>query len=169
MKKLLPLIVPMLLTACATQIEPFNTQNIFQTNVVLTEANYVILRQVEGSSSRCFNSGIARNEAIAEMIENADLRGSQAIINITVSQTDGTFCDRAKATGTVIEFFKTDGNLPNNRPENNQGEIKKKIQNEKKMDVDFSDFDEPEETSQDKSEPCPRVRKGKNWVTECKE
>lgn len=107
MKKLLLLLVLAILSACTTQKESFHTYNEFQTNVVLSEANFVVVRNVEAKASRCFNSGIARNQAIEELFKVADLKGSQTIANITVSQSEGTFCDKAKAFGTVIEFIDT--------------------------------------------------------------
>ena len=114
MKKLLLMFVLAILSACSTQMESFHTYNEFQTNVVLSEANFVVIRNVEASTSRCFNSGIARNAAIEELFKKANLKGSQVIANITVSQSEGTFCDRAKAFGTVIEFIDSDkGKKPN--------------------------------------------------------
>lgn len=112
MKKLLLLFVMVILSACATQTETFYTHNQFQTNVVLSEANFVVVKNVEASTSRCFNSGIARNAAIEELFEKAELKGSQTIANITVSQSEGTFCDRAKAFGTVIEFIDASKGRP---------------------------------------------------------
>ncbi len=108
MKKLLLMLVLAILSACTTQMESFYTHNEFQTNVVLSEANFVVIKNVVAVTSRCFNSGIARNAAIEELFKKADLKGSQAIANITVSQSEGTFCDKAKAFGTVIEFIDSD-------------------------------------------------------------
>lgn len=108
MKKLLLIFALAILSACTTQMESFYTHNEFQTNVVLSEANFVVIKTVEASTSRCFNSGIARNAAIEELFKKANLKGSQAIANITVSQSEGTFCDKAKAFGTVIEFVDSD-------------------------------------------------------------
>lgn len=110
MKKVLLLLALTILSACSTQKDAFYTNNQFQTSVVLSEANFVVVRNVEATSSRCFNSGIARNAAIEELFQKAELRGSQTIANITVSQSEGTFCDKAKAFGTVIEFIDVNKN-----------------------------------------------------------
>lgn len=108
MKKFLLLFILAILSACTTQKDTFFTQNQFQTSVVLSEANFVVVKIVGATASRCFNSGIAQNAAIAELFKKADLKGSQAIANITVSQSEGTFCDKAQAYGTVIQFIDTD-------------------------------------------------------------
>lgn len=89
--------------------------NLAQTEVVLARNNYRIVGAVRGECTQNYWFGIGglskkslSESAISEMYRNANLSGSQAVINVNVvyknkfilihSQT------KAIATGTVIEF-----------------------------------------------------------------
>ncbi len=121
MKKYLLLIcgVGLLLTSCGIASDPYTNQNQLQTQVVLSQKNYRVVREVEGESeARHYVVGLLgglskkalRSSAMNEMIKNANLQGSQAIINAHVQSVN--ICvvgflyvkHKAIARGTVIEF-----------------------------------------------------------------
>ena len=91
--------------------------NQIQTTVNLSQANFKIVKAVNGSCKRSYFLGLGggplKNNAVSDMLQNANLSGSQAIINCNVSIQEkfmllGLFTEfTATATALVIEF--TDG------------------------------------------------------------
>lgn len=86
-----------------------------QTVVTLSQNNYKVVKRVkaEVSSTRVFgiggmSSNYLRNSAISKMYDEAQLTGSQTIVDIhvVVSKANGVFYSKEimVATGTVIEF-----------------------------------------------------------------
>ena len=91
--------------------------NLQETKVILKEANYKIVGQVEGEWSATYVFGIGglskkalTNNAISEMYKNANLTGSQQIINVTTTTSIEQWVvytkKRAIARGYIIEFEK---------------------------------------------------------------
>ena len=91
--------------------------NLHETKVILKEANYKIVGQVEGEWSATYVFGIGglskkalTNNAISEMYKNANLTGSQQIINVTTTTSMEQWVvytkKRAIARGYIIEFVE---------------------------------------------------------------
>lgn len=105
----------MLLSSCGIHMPNVSNLNENQTQVVLAQRNYKIVKQVSGSSKQFYVLGIGglskkslRESAISDMVKNAELTGSQAIINTNVQFKNAFYlvaanC-KAEATGVVIEF-----------------------------------------------------------------
>ena len=93
-------------------------QNQLQTNVVLSQNNFIVVKNVSGEASATYIIGIGgykaaetKASAMNQMIQNANLSGSQAIVNASVSMHEKTDLGiytkvTAYATGTVIEFYE---------------------------------------------------------------
>ena len=123
--------VVFVLTGCSG----YNLSNLAdrgQTVVTLSQNNYKVVKRVkaEVSSTRVFgiggmSSNYLRNSAISKMYDEAQLTGSQTIVDIhvVVSKANGVFYAKEimVATGTVIEFTgpnTTDIKLINEQPVN---------------------------------------------------
>lgn len=118
MKKLLlggAMCLALLCTSCGISRQAANNVNSVQTEVVLAKKNYKVIGTVYGESTQNYVLGIGgmskksmSDAAIAEMYRNANLTGSQAIINTNVSYKNKMIIlyTQAKciASGTVIEF-----------------------------------------------------------------
>ena len=93
MKRLLVLLSLCLLCSCSAHLYNTNNHNISETQVVLDKANFTVIGTVSGSASASYIIGIGglskkslKGNALAKMYENANLTGSQAIINVTFKQ-----------------------------------------------------------------------------------
>ena len=104
-------------TSCGTSRQATSNVNQVQTEVVLAKKNYNVIGTVSGVCSQNYVFGIGglskssmANSAVAEMYRNANLTGSQAIINTNVSYKNKMILvyTQAKciASGTVIEFVE---------------------------------------------------------------
>lgn len=105
----------MLLSSCGIHIPNTSNVNENQTQVVLSQRNYKIVKHVSGYSEQTYILGFGglskkslKESAISDMIKNAELTGSQAIINTNVQFKNAFYlvastC-KAEATGIVIEF-----------------------------------------------------------------
>ena len=78
-----------LMTSCAVSEHLSANRNVMQTNVELSKKNFQVIGAVKGSAtvSRVFGIGglslkAIRANAYAEMVKNANLSGSQALINV---------------------------------------------------------------------------------------
>ncbi len=102
-------------SSCAVSNEATSNANQLQTQVVLNQKNYKVVKSVNGESKQCYVFGIGglgvksmKESAMSEMLKKADLKGSQAIINANVQfkTTNYVFWAKKKAiaNGTVIEF-----------------------------------------------------------------
>lgn len=107
--------VALLFTSCGISRQAASNQNLAQTDVVLSKKNYKIIGTITGESNQNYWFGIGGlskkslgDAAIAEMYRNANLTGSQAIINTTVSYNNKMILiytgAKCKAQGTIIEF-----------------------------------------------------------------
>jgi uncharacterized secreted protein with C-terminal beta-propeller domain len=120
MKKLLSRIAMaaaavLLLASCGVSQNLTSNANLNQTNVVLSQKNFHVVKTVEAETSATYVFGIGGmskkalyNNAVAELTKKADLTGSQALVNVTVKSSAklavvfGKVTYRAEAT--VIEF-----------------------------------------------------------------
>ncbi len=121
MKKLIYLIatvgVALSLESCSVGRYANNSSNtnLNQTQVVLSEANFKVVKSVQANcvyeqSTYRFKPEQLKQSAYAALVKEAKLTGAQALINVNIE-----LLERAKsnkhtyaviATGTVIEFTK---------------------------------------------------------------
>ena len=105
----------LLVASCGLSTNYTQNLNLNQTEVVLSKANFHIVKQVSGQASATYWFGIGgisqkalQGNAVAEMIKNANLTGSQAIINVTFKRSDKAIVIVDNTTwyaeGTVIQF-----------------------------------------------------------------
>ena len=110
--------ISLLMTGCGFSKEAVSNQNQNQTSVVLSKNNYTIVKSVRGESTQTYVFGLIgglakkslKESAMSEMGKNANLKGSQAIINVNVQYKNAISPiitqTTAIATGTIIEFTK---------------------------------------------------------------
>lgn len=102
-------------SSCSISREATANQNVTQTEVVLAKKNYKVVGVATGVSAQNYWFGIGGlskkslgESAMSDMYKNANLKGSQAIINVNVSYKNKFILihnqAKAIATGTVIEF-----------------------------------------------------------------
>ena len=107
--------VAVLLASCAGLNTTSYKNDPLETKVILKEANYKIVKEVEGEWSAVYVFGIGglskkalTTNAISEMYKNANLTGNQQIINITTTTSIENWVvyskHRAIARGYIIEF-----------------------------------------------------------------
>lgn len=122
MKKAIKLVLFSLVAVLFASCAGLNTTNYkdttAETKVILKEANYKVVGMVEGEYTATYIFGIGglskkalKNNAVSEMYKNANLTGSQQIINVTTTTSVETWIGiytkkRAIARGYVIEFTK---------------------------------------------------------------
>lgn len=116
MKKILLMLSLCLLCGCSAHLYNASNYNISETQVVLDDANFKVVGSAEGSVTASYVFGIGglsqkalKGNAIAEMYKNANLTGSQAIINVTFKERVSSYVlvysqIEYTATGTIIEF-----------------------------------------------------------------
>lgn len=106
------------LSSCGFSNELVRNYNQQQTNVLLANANFRVVGQVEGVSSQFYFFGIGglseksmTSSALAEMYASADVKSagrSMAVINVAVTVKRGLFIvagrKKAIARGTLVEF-----------------------------------------------------------------
>lgn len=108
-------VLSLLCTSCGLSRQATGNTNITQTEIVLAKKNYKVIGTVTGESNQNYWFGIGglskkslRESAMSEMYKNANLTGSQEIINVNVSYNNKFILiyngAKAKATGTIIEF-----------------------------------------------------------------
>ena len=107
----------LLLASCGISQNLTNNTNLQQTNVVLSQKNFHVVKNVEAEVSSTYVFGIGgcskkalHNNAVAELTKKANLTGSQALVNVTVKSSGKMVFFWSKltisASGTVIEFDK---------------------------------------------------------------
>lgn len=118
MKKLSVIFSLILLSSCSSHLYSTHNYNVSETQVVLNEANFVVVGKAEGSASITQVLGIGglsrkslKGNAVADMYSKANLTGSQTIINVHLKHhIAGLYPLFAQitytATGTIIEFFE---------------------------------------------------------------
>ena len=122
MKKLLFKVVMavaavIMFTSCGVSSHITANANLNQTNVVLSQKNFHVVKTVEAEVSATYIFGIGglrqqalKDNAIAKLTENAGLTGSQALVNVTFKSSSKMILFYNKVTcfaeATVIEFDK---------------------------------------------------------------
>ena len=119
MKKFLFVLVAtmgLLVSSCGVHQEATSNFNQLQTQVVLDKANYDVVGTASGECTQVYFLGIGglskksmSESAMSEMYKNANIKGSQAIINANVQYKASTVLGiyskvTAIANGTIIEF-----------------------------------------------------------------
>ncbi|MBO5875569.1 MAG: hypothetical protein J6Q20_03500 [Alistipes sp.] len=119
MKKLLAIALvcgAFLLGACSTHSQSMLSGNLTQTQVVLSQDNFKVVGYAEGESTVTRILGIGgcshkavRDVAVSNMFKNANLKGSQTIININFKKSQAGFSpfyteQTWVATGVIVEF-----------------------------------------------------------------
>ena len=120
MKKILSKVVMavaavLLLASCGVSQNLTTNANVNQTNVVLSQKNFHVVKNVEAEASASYIFGIGgfskkalHDNAVAELTKKANLTGSQALVNVTVKSSAKFFLIISQFTyyaeGTVIEF-----------------------------------------------------------------
>lgn len=105
----------LILASCGMSQNLTTNVNLNQTNVVLSEKNFHVVKTVKAEVSSKYFLGIGglskkalRDNAVAELTQKANLTGSQALINVTVKKSARQVLVFGKTTvyaeGTVIEF-----------------------------------------------------------------
>ena len=116
-KLLVVISAALLLTSCGISQDLTTNANLNQTNVVLSQNNYHVVKTVEASATAKYWFGIGglskkslQQNAVAELTKKAELSGSQALVNVTVKSSAKVLLIFGEVTyyaqGTVIEFDK---------------------------------------------------------------
>ncbi len=118
MKKLsivLTIFAGLFLASCSTgrYIDKSSNVHLNQTQVVLSEANFKVVKQVSTqvvfTQTLRFKAEQLKQSAYAALLKEANLTGSQTIINVTMEQVKRESRKTEHAiivSGTVIEFIK---------------------------------------------------------------
>lgn len=107
--------IALVLTSCGVSRSNTANANLTQTEVQLTKKNFRVIGTAYGESTQKYwfgFGGLSRKSleetAISDMYMNANLTGSQVIINTNVSHKNKFIIiyseAKAIATGTIIEF-----------------------------------------------------------------
>jgi uncharacterized secreted protein with C-terminal beta-propeller domain len=120
MKKLLFKVVMavaavIMFASCGVSSHLTANANLNQTNVVLSQKNFHVVKTVTAEVSATYIFGIGglskqalQENAVAELTKKAGLTGSQALVNVTVHNSGKMFAVYNKITyhaeATVIEF-----------------------------------------------------------------
>lgn len=115
LRTILILVTAWILTGCGATANLTSNINNNQTNVTLSKNNYHIVKTVESEVSSTYYFGLGglskkslHDNAVAELTKKANLKGSQALINITVKQSVKSLLIYTRVTyyaeGTVIQF-----------------------------------------------------------------
>lgn len=106
----------LLVSSCGVSSNLTANKNLNQTNVVLSQNNFEVVKTVSAEVSATYVFGMGgigkramKANAVAELTKEAGLTGSQALVNITVKQSGisilGVYSKMYFiAEGTVIEF-----------------------------------------------------------------
>lgn len=105
-----------LVSSCGMSANLTSNANLNQTNVVLSQDNFTVVKTVSSEVSASYVFGIGglskkalKTNAVAELTKKANLTGSQALVNVTVKQSGFTIIGiytkcTFLAEGTVVEF-----------------------------------------------------------------
>lgn len=119
MKKIRTLIIiiagMLCLTGCGISYNMAQNHYVTQTNVVLSNNNFHVVKTVSAEVSSSYWFGIGglskralKENAVAELTQKAELTGHQALINVTVKRSDEFYGIFRRTTyfaeGTVIDF-----------------------------------------------------------------
>lgn len=113
---LVALIATIMVSSCGISYYPTSNVNSNQTDVVLSQNNFKIVKTVSAEENAVYICGIGglskaalKANVVAELTKKAGLTGSQALININVKQSGYTYLGiyskyTFTAEGTVVEF-----------------------------------------------------------------
>ena len=119
MKRLLMAVIVLtatLFVGCGHSFYPTDNHNFATTNVTLSEGNFHVVGIAEGKASATYVLGIGglskralRSNAYTQMIKNANLTGSQMVVNATMENKIRGFAPfmivtEVKYQGIIIEF-----------------------------------------------------------------
>lgn len=107
----------LMLASCGASSHLTANANLNQTEVVLSQKNFHVVKNVEANTSATYVFGIGglgkkalKENAVAELTKKANLTGSQALVNVTVKYSAKMILCYSKITvyaeGTVVEFDK---------------------------------------------------------------
>lgn len=112
-------VIAMCMASCSTGRYLNNSQNVNlnQTQVVLSQANFKVVKHISTTyvykTSMKFSADQLKESAYAALVKEAQLTGSQTIVNVTMEQVDrasGFYTKKYQqavvVSGTVIEFTK---------------------------------------------------------------
>ena len=114
-------VIAMGMASCSTgnYVTTSHNMNLNQTQVVLSEANFKVVKQVSASvvykQKLKFDAEQLKQSAYAALLREAKLTGSQTIVNVTMEQVRREkvnligfrkFENAILVSGTVIEFTK---------------------------------------------------------------
>lgn len=116
-KVVMAVVAVLLFASCGLTQDLTTNANLNQTNVVLSQKNFHVVKNVDAEVTCTYVFGIGglnkktlHDNAVAELTKKANLTGSQALVNVTVKNTARMYFVFAKVTyhaeGTVIEFDK---------------------------------------------------------------
>ena len=105
----------LLFSSCGINSHLSTNHNLQQTNVVLSQKNFHVVKNVEANVTATYVFGFGgiskkalHDNAVAELTKNANLTGSQALVNVTLHTSAKVVLFLNKVTyyaeGTVIEF-----------------------------------------------------------------
>lgn len=118
--RLMYLLFAFCMVGCSTGRYMNNSQNLNlnQTQVVLSQANFRVVKQVsatyiyKGRMGK-FNANQLKESAYAALVKEANLTGTQTIVNVTMEMLEReggyffkTYQQSVLVSGTVIEFTK---------------------------------------------------------------
>lgn len=114
-KIVMAMVAVLLLVSCGVSQHMTSNANVNQTNVVLSQKNFHVVKNLETEVSSTYIFGFGgcskkalHNNAVAELTKKANLTGSQALVNVTVKHSSKMILFYNKltfhASGTVIEF-----------------------------------------------------------------
>lgn len=107
----------LMLSGCGMSTNLTQNVNQHQTSVVLSRANFHVVKTVSAEVSASYFCGLGglsrralKTNAVAELTKKAELIGPQALVNVTVKSSCKTIFIWTKFTyyaeGTVIEFHQ---------------------------------------------------------------
>lgn len=114
-------VIAVFMASCSTgrYVSNSTNLNLNQTQVVLSEANFKVVKTVQTyvvyKNTMKFDPEQLKQSAYAALLREADLKGAQTIINVTMEQVErvssfGFTVQQTESailvTGTVIEFIK---------------------------------------------------------------
>jgi hypothetical protein len=105
----------LLLAGCGVSQNLTTNANLNQTNVVLSQKNFHVVKNVQAEVTATYVFGIGGmskkalyNNAVADLTKKANLTGSQALVNVTVKNSAKSVLFYTQMTchaeATVIEF-----------------------------------------------------------------
>lgn len=112
-------VIAMSMASCSSgrYLNNSSNVNLNQTQVVLSQANFKVVKHISTTyvykSSMKFSADQLKESAYAALVKEANLTGSQTIVNVTMEQVNRVhgfyfkkYQQAVVVSGTVIEFTK---------------------------------------------------------------